>query len=144
MRVLTLRQPWASLIALGHKKIETRSWRTDYRGPLLIHAAKTFSSEERLFASEERSFGRIGARLPLQAIVCKAVLVDCQPTEEASLTASGLEKRLGNFLPRRFAWFLEHVEPLTEPVPCIGCLGLWKPSADVLESVEQVIFAKGV
>ena len=39
-RVLTVRQPWASLIALGVKTIETRSWRTDYRGPLVIHAGK--------------------------------------------------------------------------------------------------------
>lgn len=39
MRVLTLTQPWATLVAIGAKKIETRSWNTRYRGPLLIHAA---------------------------------------------------------------------------------------------------------
>lgn len=39
MKVLTLHQPWASLIALGVKTIETRSWSTQYRGPLAIHAA---------------------------------------------------------------------------------------------------------
>lgn len=38
MRALTIRQPWASLIATGAKTIETRPWRTDYRGPVLIHA----------------------------------------------------------------------------------------------------------
>ncbi len=37
-RALTLHQPWASLVALGVKTIETRSWATKYRGPLLIHA----------------------------------------------------------------------------------------------------------
>jgi hypothetical protein len=40
MKALTLWQPWASLIALGAKTIETRSWSTKYRGPLAIHAAK--------------------------------------------------------------------------------------------------------
>ena len=40
MKAITLWDPWASLIALGEKKVETRSWRTDYRGPLAIHAAK--------------------------------------------------------------------------------------------------------
>lgn len=40
VRALTLRQPWASLVAVGAKTIETRGWSTDYRGPLLIHAAK--------------------------------------------------------------------------------------------------------
>lgn len=39
MKVLTLSQPWATLVAIGAKKIETRSWNTRYRGPLLIHAA---------------------------------------------------------------------------------------------------------
>lgn len=42
MRVLTLTQPWATLVAIGAKKIETRSWSTAYRGPLAIHAAKGF------------------------------------------------------------------------------------------------------
>ncbi len=39
MKALTLWQPWASLVALGVKTIETRSWSTTYRGPLAIHAA---------------------------------------------------------------------------------------------------------
>ena len=39
MKVLTLHQPYASLIALGLKTIETRSWSTKYRGPLAVHAA---------------------------------------------------------------------------------------------------------
>lgn len=41
MKALTIRQPWASLIALGVKTIETRSWRTNYRGPIAIHAGLT-------------------------------------------------------------------------------------------------------
>lgn len=40
MKALTIQQPWAMLIALGAKKIETRSWKTNYRGPLAIHAGK--------------------------------------------------------------------------------------------------------
>lgn len=40
MKALTIRQPWASLVALGVKTIETRSWSTSYRGPLAIHAGK--------------------------------------------------------------------------------------------------------
>lgn len=39
MKVLSIQQPWASLIVAGHKKIETRSWNTKYRGELLIHAS---------------------------------------------------------------------------------------------------------
>ncbi len=40
MKAISILQPWASLVALGHKKIETRSWNTKYRGELLIHASK--------------------------------------------------------------------------------------------------------
>jgi len=40
MKTLSLIQPWATLVAIGAKKIETRSWSTRYRGPLAIHAGK--------------------------------------------------------------------------------------------------------
>lgn len=40
MRQLTLTQPWATLVAVQAKLIETRSWSTDYRGPVAIHAGK--------------------------------------------------------------------------------------------------------
>lgn len=39
MKVLSIQQPWASLIVQGHKRIETRSWNTKYRGDILIHAS---------------------------------------------------------------------------------------------------------
>jgi len=48
MKAITLYQPWATLVALGKKKIETRSWKTDYRGPLAIHVAKKFTGEQRM------------------------------------------------------------------------------------------------
>ncbi len=41
MKAITLHQPWATLVAVGAKRIETRSWATSYRGPLAIHAART-------------------------------------------------------------------------------------------------------
>jgi hypothetical protein len=46
MKAITLYQPWAMLVALGKKQIETRSWKTDYRGPLAIHVAKKFTKEQ--------------------------------------------------------------------------------------------------
>jgi hypothetical protein len=47
MRALTLTQPFATLVASGAKRIETRSWKTSYRGPLAIHAAKGFPKAAR-------------------------------------------------------------------------------------------------
>lgn len=40
MKVLTIRQPWASLIIEGYKMFEFRSWKTNYRGEILIHAGQ--------------------------------------------------------------------------------------------------------
>ncbi len=45
MKCISLHQPWASLVVLGAKKFETRSWPTSYRGPLLIHAAKKWNPQ---------------------------------------------------------------------------------------------------
>lgn len=45
MKVLSVKQPWAEFIASGRKTVETRTWRTKYRGPLLICADKTIDKE---------------------------------------------------------------------------------------------------
>ena len=45
MRVLTIKQPWATLIMQGNKRFEFRSWQTKYRGDLLIHAGKGIDNE---------------------------------------------------------------------------------------------------
>lgn len=55
MRAISLWQPWASAIALGSKRIETRSWSTSYRGPLAIHAAKSWTNVQKLFAATEHT-----------------------------------------------------------------------------------------
>ena len=85
MKALTLTQPWASLVALGHKQIETRSWATRYRGPLAIHAAKGFPARARQFAEEERAIGRLPARIARGAVLCIVELIDCQPAELMAL-----------------------------------------------------------
>lgn len=46
MRVITLKQPWATLVAMGIKNIEFRSWKTNYRGKILIHAGSGIDKEE--------------------------------------------------------------------------------------------------
>lgn len=94
MKALTIRQPWASLIAAGVKTIETRSWSPRYRGPLLIHAGKArfgFSSEraEVIRSLPLARWGDMRAHVkgdpemcdnyPLGAVVAVADLVDVVP-----------------------------------------------------------------
>ncbi len=101
VKVLTLRQPWASLVALGVKSIETRSWSTSYRGPLAIHAAVRRPRPASVgdwspyvgalvgWAMEHYASGEIGAPpdapLPLGAIVATCTLVDVVPMVEGHL-----------------------------------------------------------
>lgn len=128
MKALTLTQPWATLVALGHKRVETRSWSTKYRGPLAIHAAKGYPAYARGVAAAEyanpRGLLAPGTLLALGGIVARARLVDVRRTEEVVDRLSAQEQRLGNYAPGRFAWFLEDIDP-TGMIPAVGKLGLW-------------------
>lgn len=142
MKALTLTQPWASAVALGYKHIETRSWRSSYRGPLLIHAAKGFPPDARQFAAVELALGRGLNPAPLSAIVAVAKLVAISPAEEVALELGiegGLERHYGDYSPGRWAWMLEDIRTLDEPIPCRGALGLWTPTPDVLQAVERAM-----
>jgi hypothetical protein len=148
MKALSLLQPWATLIAIGAKQIETRSWNTAYRGPLAIHASlsKRFISmrSSDYVCGEEpfRSILTAEARrivyayphplesakriLPLGVVIATCNLVDVQPTHVISDALSGQEAAFGDFTPGRFAWFLDNIKMLPEPVPAKGKLGLWE------------------
>lgn len=138
MRAISLWQPWAAGIAIGHKSIETRHWSTNYRGPLLIHAAKRFGPEEREFASVERTLGRLPERLPLGAYIAITHLVDVRPTEELALEVGPIEKLYGNYEPGRYGWILERTSSFP-PVPAKGRQGFWTPSEEEIAAVRASI-----
>ena len=138
MRCLSINQPWATLIALGAKRIETRSWSTSYRGLLAIHASGRMSREAAMSLRAPRIREALAAGgyyqggnpasnpcgLPLGAVIAVVTLVDVQritpdhvPTEP--------ERSFGDYTPGRFAWFLYVVRRLPEPVTVKGALGLW-------------------
>ena len=122
LRAITLIQPWATLIVQGHKTIETRTWRTAYRGWLAIHAGK---SKDLIEDPAKHVFG---------AVVAIARLVDCRPMtvddEPASLVRSE---------PGRYAWELADIRALDTPVPMRGYQGLWRPKPSALVSLRSQI-----
>ena len=133
MKALTLTQPYATAVALGIKRVETRSWRTNYRGELAIHAAIGFPRWARDFRMTELALGRGAARIPRGAVVAIVQLVDCRRVEEVAIEISqddpqrwGIEHLYGDYSPGRWAWVLADVEPLAEPVCVKGALGLWE------------------
>lgn len=132
MKALTLHQPWASFIAWGDKRFETRHWKTNYRGEIAIHAAKTMPAYAADFCHEpeieellsERNVWHLN-ELPCGVVVCIARLVACHQIPNRSLDISDTERMLGDWSPGRFAWELTMVDPLEEPIPARGAQGLW-------------------
>lgn len=117
MKILTLTQPWATLVALGAKHIETRSWATSYRGPLAIHAGAGLRpvggriglwrqcARQPFFRALEPHFRvthlNMGADLgftdcidvsemPLGTIVAVAFLAGCEPTDRVDADGHGM------------------------------------------------------
>jgi hypothetical protein len=142
MRALTLTQPWATLVALGAKRYETRSWWTAHRGPLAIHAAKGFPREARALCYEEpfktALGGRAPADLPLGAVVAAVTAEGCVSTGDLDFWPPIREIAFGNWNDGRWAWALDNLVPMATPIPCRGTLGLWR----VPEDVEHAIAAQ--
>lgn len=154
MKALSLWQPWASLIAVGAKRYETRSWATKYRGPIVIHAAMKpynlgnidFALSMGIMNAAESVFGIYEANnLPLGVIVATAELVRCHLIWTSAIRdvdadgkavdvlcagSSRISKRSDEFLfgdwtPGRYAWELANVQLLNTPIPAKGRQGLW-------------------
>lgn len=96
MRCLSLYQPWAHLLAHGLKRVETRGWPVRHRGPLLVHAAKTWNGElatlsrAEPFASALRSLGVMWSdkgrpNVPFGAVVGRVDVVTCLRTEDVGV-----------------------------------------------------------
>jgi len=132
MKALTLTQPWATLVSIGAKRFETRSWNTGYTGPLAIHAAKGYPKWARQLADEHPLIARALARhgyyahnLPTGVIVATCRLNSTTPTGAAlAFGLSDEEIAFGDYGPDRWAWELRDARRIIE-VPATGALGLW-------------------
>ena len=133
VKALTIHQPWASLIALGYKKLETRSWRTRYRGPIAIHAGKKLIPVS--FPMPHDFPDEIS--LPLGAFIGIANLSNIWGVRDMGATSpcyvtrkwltetfGAIEEVYGDLSNGRFAWDMESVETI-EPILEQGRQGLW-------------------
>jgi len=128
MRALTLTQPWATLVALGHKQVETRSWRavTVFQRTIAIHAAKSYPAAARAFARRPDINSLLPQLLPFGAIIAVAKVRNYVSTEWAEQNVTQAERAMGDYRPGRWAWFLENVVRLPNPIFCNGALGVWR------------------
>lgn len=137
-KIITLTQPWASLVALGAKKYETRSWKTEYRGPLLIHAATSLKPVggltglydictespffEALFGGD--SLFSKPEDLPRGVIVASCLLEEC--IQSPGWMPPGCptpEEDFGDWTEGRWAWELRRVRS-TFPIRYRGAQGI--------------------
>jgi len=133
MRALTVWQPFATLLAERHKKIETRSWSTNVRGAVAIHSAiKPFKEVKKLInpksitAISNLLYPFLLDRLPTGYVLAAGNLVDCKRIDEAFLeTLSPTERILGDYTIGRYAWILEDVKHFKTPILAKGSQGFW-------------------
>jgi len=156
VKAITICQPWASLIAVGAKRFETRSWDTDYRGQIAIHAGlkpfdktldEMFPRIEGVTAAEMEFIETVREYIdddyfPYGAVVATAELIGCwkitakdfgrgsMPCIDNLLIPSNQERLFGDWTVGRYAWELADVKALPEPVPARGHLKLWDWDGD--------------
>ena len=121
MKVLSIREPWASIIINGYKEYEFRNWKTNYRGKILIHASKNIEKEN------VNRFKELNLDYKQGYIIGEAELVDCIPVTKEfendlinknELIYGGTKNRTG------YAWKLKNIKEI-EPIQAKGQLGIW-------------------
>ena len=125
MKAITIKQPFASLIAAGLKEYEFRTWKTSYRGKVLIHAGKAADGKAM------KKFACCELDDPRGFIIAKADLTDCIWVDDAfrnelrnqnALVYSGI---IDDPTWEGYAFRLENIERV-DPVSVRGMLGLWE------------------
>ena len=140
MKVLSLTEPYATLIKEGKKKVETRSWKTSYRGELYIHASSTKVTK---ISKENTELMNLVTENNLNYgyIICKCNLVDCfKMTQEYvdDMKQNHYQEYVcGEYKEGRYAWVLENIEILDNPIKTKGHLSIWNYEI-YIEKFEQI------
>jgi len=123
MKALSVKQPWAWLLAHGFKDIENRSWPTTFRGRFYIHAGKSWGAEQeddvewvKDLAGEAGLVIPLPDRFDLGGIVGEATVSDCVSNSE-SVWFNG-----------PFGFVIADAQPVAL-LPCRGILGFFTPAA---------------
>lgn len=143
MKAITIIQPWATLIALGEKRFETRGWPTKHRGELAIHAGKQVDREACEKPEIKSALSRHGLtadNLPTGALIAIAELKDCfrircdllggvialeSDTRKTHFNTLDKEYAFGWYGSGRYAWELRDVKQLPKPIQAKGQQRIW-------------------
>ncbi len=122
MKVITIKQPYASLIANGYKQYEFRTWKTKYRGEIYIHAGLGVNKEAM------KLYQHLNLDYPQGKILCKCNITDCIQINNSfreELKNNIIYDFLNNNIDYKgYAFKLENIE-LIKTIDAKGKLGLW-------------------
>lgn len=137
VKAASLWQPWASAIPLGLKRIETRHWKTNHRGPLAIHAAKRWTSGQRADWDRFKQHDPIiGLPLTFGQVIAVCNLIDIVPTEVLINFIGPTEERYGFYHPGRYGWLLADIQPLQRPFAYRGGQGIFNVPDDLIDAAR--------
>lgn len=144
MKAITVKQPWASLIVEGIKDIENRTWKTNFRGRVLIHAGVTpakgwtkrdggayvLNDKQYFTVTVSDKFAEIfGSHLTFGAIIGSVEIVDCV-VNHPSIWAEKSHMLYDGFSPSEYDitynWVLSNPILFDKPIPCKGKLSFWE------------------
>ncbi len=127
MKVLTIKEPWATLIVEGYKEYEFRSWKTNYRGKILIHAGLNIDKD-----MLER-FKCYNLNYTKGAIIGEAEIVDCifidEKFNQELTNKNNIVYGKSNYV-ETYAWKLQNIKKYDNPIYIKGKLGLWNYSIE--------------
>lgn len=127
MKVLSIKEPFATLIKDKVKIYETRSWKTNYRGEIYIHASLSRSD----FENTDLANKYLKSEIKPGYILCRCELIDCIPMTKEFIEYIKNETKeadYGKYAEGRYAWKLKVLEVLDEPISVKGKLGIWNYS----------------
>lgn len=144
MKVITVKQPWASLIVEGIKDVENRTWKTNLRGRVLIHAgiyktsgliANYLNSEQYMAFRKNVGYSGLDFVEPIGAIIGSVEIMDCvinHPSIWADKTSIGKCYPM----PVIYNWILANPIKFDKPIPAKGKLSFWEFADEQLPEIK--------
>lgn len=152
MKALSIKQPWASLIVHGIKDIENRTWKTNFRGRIYVHASKiNFKDFDVLMSLPDRQRKVFNDFIKTNkfnsAIGCTIIgevdIIDCVINHESSwaekteVLSHDEEFGYPNYGKPIYNWVLANPVLYEKPIPAKGKLSFWEPDAQTKDSLIQ-------
>ena len=131
MKAISLWQPWATLMAVGLKKNETRHWPTSYRGQLIIHATKRMESPTILMRELLKPYGyQEWDEFPRGALVCVVEIIDCVRID--NYLAEYPEYQFGDYSSNRYVWITNNLITFENPILFKGSQGFFNVPDEII------------